>query len=125
MNRLVRCLALSASVLILGCGPSMNDVTGTVTSAGKPVPDVQVVFLSQTGDTALAKTDASGAYKVSAPPGKYQVSVTLPPDPTNIPDSSKPMEMPKLPFPQKYSAAGSSGLTYDVTGPGTYDIKLD
>jgi hypothetical protein len=103
----------------------MNEVTGTVTSAGKPVPDVQVVFLGTTGETALAKTDASGAYKVSALPGKYQVSVTLPPDPANIPDSANPMAMPKLPFPQKYSAAGTSGLTYDVSGPGTYDIKLD
>jgi hypothetical protein len=125
MNRLVCCLVLSASALILGCGPAMNEVTGTVTSAGKPVPDVQVVFLGTTGETALAKTDASGAYKVSAPPGKYQVSVTLPPDPANIPDSANPMAMPKLPFPQKYSAAGTSGLTYDVSGPGTYDIKLD
>jgi hypothetical protein len=125
MNRLVCCLVLSASVLILGCGPAMNEVTGTVTSAGKPVPDVQVVFLGTTGETALAKTDASGAYKVSALPGKYQVSVTLPPDPANIPDSANPMAMPKLPFPQKYSAAGTSGLTYDVSGPGTYDIKLD
>jgi hypothetical protein len=125
MNRLARCLALSASVLILGCGPSMNEVTGAVTSAGKPVPDVQVVFLGATGETALAKTDASGAYKLSAPPGKYQVSVTLPPDPANIPDSSNPMAIPKPPFPPKYTAAGTSGLTYDVSGPGTYDIKLD
>ena len=125
MNRLARCLVLSASVLILGCGPSMNEVTGTVTSGGKPVPDVQVVFLSPTGDTALAKTDASGVYKLEAPPANYQVAVTLPPDPANIPDSSNPMAMPKLPFPQKYSAAGTSGLTHNVTGPGTYDIKLD
>lgn len=125
MNRLVRCLILSASVLILGCGPTMNEVSGTVTSGGKPVPDVQVVFLGTTGETALGRTDASGAYTVSAPPGNYQVSVTLPPDPANIPDSANPMAMPKLPFPQKYAAAGTSGLTHEVTGPGTYDIKLD
>ncbi|HEV7280872.1 MAG TPA: carboxypeptidase-like regulatory domain-containing protein [Pirellulaceae bacterium] len=105
----------------------MNDVTGAVTSGGKPVPDVQVVFVGTTGETAVATTDTSGAYKLSAPPGKYQVSVTLPPDPANIPDSANPMAMPKLPFPQKYSAAGSSGLTYDVTdsGANTYDLKLD
>jgi hypothetical protein len=126
MSRLASCLVLTASALILGCGPSMQEVTGTVTSAGKPVPNVQVVYLGSTGETGLGKTDGSGKYAVSVPPGKYQVSVTLPPGEATIPDSSDPYAIQnKFPFPAKYAAPGTSGLTYEVTGAGTNDLKLD
>jgi hypothetical protein len=122
-------------------GPT-GTVKGKVTLAGKPVPTgTMVSFVSDTAGAAAAKVGADGAYELMAagktqvPVGKYRVMVTDPPAGTmSQADYDKMMsggpkepeaKTPSTVIPAKYTAVGTSGLSYEVkAGPNAIDIEL-
>lgn len=65
MKRLLYWLMVS---VLSGCtgndGPELARVTGTVTRAGKPVPDLLVYFQPEVGRPSWGLTDASGEFKL-------------------------------------------------------------
>lgn len=117
-----------------------------VTFDGKPVPaGSQVLFMgSKGGYTAIGVVGADGtyrlAYQVAAglPVGEYAVQVAPPADAGGAGPSDDPAEMArrmnlsgkgggaaKGPFPQRYAAAGTSGLSFTVgAGDNTADFAL-
>jgi hypothetical protein len=96
---------------------------------GKPVPNADVTFTpeSSTGKPATGRTDSSGRYSLSTPitgdgatVGKYRVHI-IARGPERPPKSGEAITgmpgemMPGDPLiPQKYFAAESSGLTFEV-----------
>lgn len=85
MNRMKTfCVALlPLLVLVVGCGPKISKVSGTVKVDGEPTSNLIVAFTPLDGGTsAAATTDSSGNYTLSSnlgagiPPGNYRVSIT-------------------------------------------------
>jgi len=137
-----------------GCGSGSSDgysgprgqVQGTVTFEGKPVPTgSQVLFMGRKGGyTATGAVSADGTYRLSyqvaagIPVGEYAVQVAPPADAGGASPSDDPVAMAqrmnlsakggggaKAPFPQRYAAAGTSGLTFTVgAGDNTADFAL-
>lgn len=150
----VGCAALVVVAAGCGSGASdgysgpRGQVQGTVTFDGKPVPaGSQVLFMGTKGGyTATGSVGADGtyrlAYQVAAglPVGAYAVQVAPPADAGGAGPSDDPVAMAqrmnlsakgagagatKGPFPQRYAAAGTSGLTFTVgAGDNTADFAL-
>jgi hypothetical protein len=88
MNRLLAALAACAMVCLVcaGCGeggPELGTVTGQVTMDGKPLPNVLVTFVPESGgDVSTAVTNDQGNYELifgdrkGALPGKHKVVLT-------------------------------------------------
>lgn len=145
----------AALVLVAaGCGAGASDgysgprgqVRGTVTFDGKPVPaGSQVLFMGTKGGyTATGGVGADGSYQLSyqvaagLPVGEYAVQVTPPANAGGAGPSADPAAMSeqmklsakgggaaKGPFPQRYAAAGTSGLSFTVgAGDNTADFAL-
>jgi hypothetical protein len=73
-------------LLVAGCssGPNVVDVSGRVTRNGKPVPNLQLNFLPETGRPSWAVTDSDGRFTLNYSRdysgglvGKHQVWVVL------------------------------------------------
>lgn len=68
MIRHVRTVALAGACLLAGCGrgdaPALAKVTGTVRRGGKPVADLQVNFIPNSGRPSWGLTDAKGRFKL-------------------------------------------------------------
>lgn len=141
-------------VTATGCGSGASDghsgprgqVHGTVTFDGKPVPaGSQVLFMGTKGGyTAAGAVGADGTYRLSyqvsagLPLGEYAVQVAPPADAGGAGVSDDPAAMAqrmklsakgaggaKAPFPDRYAAVGSSGLTFTVgAGDNTADFVL-
>jgi len=79
---MVRALSLALFVAALaplaGCGPKLQDVTGSVSLNGKPVADATVTFVGTEGTNPFSSvTDASGNFTITAvPTGEYKALVT-------------------------------------------------
>jgi hypothetical protein len=154
-RRLVCSIACAALVVTAaGCGSGTADghsgargqVQGTVTFEGKPVPaGSQVLFMGTKGGyTATGAVAADGTYRLSyqvaagLPVGEYVVQVAPPADAGGAGPSDDPAAMvqrmnlsakgagaAKGPFPDRYAAVGSSGLTFTVgAGDNTADFAL-
>ncbi len=141
------CLFLFATC---GCsseesGPPTYPVTGTVTLKGTPMAEADVIFVpdSPNAEAAFGKTDANGAYKLSAVEGKYKIKVSKVDKPKQAgsgkvfssseeevevykPEDGDKVTIAKNLVPKKFTDHNTSGLSHSVAqSPSTFDIKLD
>jgi len=147
--------AIAVTVAIAGCGAAASlpeaetgTVQGSVTYQGEPVPSGStVVFTNQKyGIPATGQVGKKGTYKLQMRGrpdilvGDYQVSITPPadtrPEMTDaeyekmMAEGKGPVSVSKKasppPFPERYTAAGTSGLSFQVNaGDNTYQISLE
>lgn len=107
----------------------------TVEYKGKPVADIRVNLLDNTGGSAFAFTDASGktdgfktAGKPGVIPGEYKVTIS--PKDSSIPAAGETVdystESPKQPFPPKYRSADKSdqSVTVKSEGENAFTVEL-
>ncbi len=74
-----------ASVGLVGCGPPMARLRGTVTLQGKPVPQAEIFFESaeSSGSGVSGRTDDNGVYYLNylsprgMPAGTYHATITV------------------------------------------------
>lgn len=139
--RKVYALSCAALATLIGCGrgdyPEIARVSGTVTHAGKPVPNLAVNFMPEEGRPSWGITDASGKYSLTydedyegAKVGRHKIYVF--PRQTTI-DGSKskeavggigPDEMKTI--LDKYGNEEKSTLVVEVKDdPSVIDLKLD
>lgn len=77
MQQACRLLAFAMLASVVGCGPTMHDVSGKVLLDGQPVDRAEVLFVPTTParkDFAV-KTGGDGAYRIRLLPGEYRVSI--------------------------------------------------
>lgn len=125
-------LALLVALLgtVVGCGqggPSLVQVTGSVSVDGKPANGATVIFHPTDKEMKLipaATTDENGKFKLATsaregvPVGSYDVTVTWP-DPSVQPTPAQKLQGLGEPGPDllngKYQKKGASGLKADIT----------
>ena len=126
-------------VAAIGCGgvddaPKTVAVTGVVTYQGKPMPNLSVGFIPETGMLASGMTDAEGRFEMttSAPgdgaiPGLHKVAINFVPDQVpEMPGFPGSENAPVSPIPTKYADASTSGLTATVDkDPSKNDFTFD
>jgi hypothetical protein len=146
---MVRSASVLAIVLLTaGCGGQREfaEVEGTVTFDGKPIPQVQVVFVPDAtkgnkGNNATGVTDAQGHYRLRAErDGKdgtvlgvhrvFFVDLTtvpnllgLPPEPGKAPLPSGPGTPPR--FPKVYGEALDTPYQDIEVKPGKQTLDFD
>lgn len=141
---LVLCLAAG----LAGCGgepevPGLVPVTGKVTLDGKPLDRAQVTFVptGTDGRTAIASTDATGAFAMTtnntkgAMPGSYRVAVSyiVGRDGQPITQFEEGMDITQLlaageakeGLPPRYSDPQQTELKFDVAEGGENVCNLD
>ncbi len=114
-------------VTAIGCGgagdaPKTVAVTGVVTYQGKPMPNLSVGFIPETGMLASGITDAEGRFDMttSAPgdgaiPGLHKVAINFVPEQVpEMPGFPGTENAPESPIPTKYADVSTSGLTATV-----------
>ena len=131
--------ALLFSVLFAGCGaggPTLFDVSGTVTYKGQPVQDLQVFFVPEVGRPSTAITDAQGHFALKytsdqkgALAGKHRVYVEYVP-PTM--DEQIAIQEGKGRYPDgvkevlaKYGDREKTPLTFDIKKSQQLDLRFD
>jgi hypothetical protein len=127
-----------------GCGPSVADVTGTVTYKGTPLKYGSVTIYSSTGQPAQGRIEPDGKYTIKhCPTGEARVSVHCIDeeaalastkamfkgrDDKNVAKGGQPGKMPieqKSEIPVKYNNPATSGLTVHVApSVTTRDLEL-
>jgi hypothetical protein len=136
--------SLVVFVLLAGCGPSYNKVSGTVSYKGKNLTMGTITFYSGDGKTKSFTTIGSnGFYEAIDPPlGKVRVGIAVkPPASVNLIPSGKDKDKDAKPkavigdtpsakvepviIPPNYADPGKSGLTTELkSGSNTFDIEL-
>jgi hypothetical protein len=121
---------VAVGLSLTGCGnggPSLVQVTGSVTVDGKPANGATLIFHPTDKEAKLipaATTDDSGKFKLATsaqegiPEGSYDVTVTWP-DPSVQPTPAQKLQGlgelgPDL-LNGKYQKKGASGLKADIT----------
>lgn len=121
------------SAIFAGCdSASTSSVSGTVMYKDKPVANVQVNFVPESGYPVSALTDGAGKYTIKgATTGKNKVTVMVvgenvgPRDPNESPRTPKKSGEPATKIPEKYSQPGTTPLSHDVTSKdSTFNIEL-
>ena len=129
---------LSAAFLaagLAGCsqGPTVGQVSGTVTFRGKPVTDGTITFINPTtGFAAEAGLSKDGSYVVKTPEGGLVVGdyiVMVNPliyvDASNPRTPPSPVERPASNIPEKYRNQGRTPLRAAVQkGPNTFNFDM-
>ncbi len=131
------CLVLSVLVLVSGCpsdGPKTVPVKGTLTIDGKPATDVSITLAGPdpTVPAASGKVE-NGSFtlfcgtegKPGAVPGKYKVvlSANAAVSPAMYQSGGGDPRKAKLPFPEKYKAAGTSDKEVEITN-GSNELNI-
>lgn len=109
---------------------------GTVTYQGKPLEHYTVTFHPASGARiAAGTTDASGKFTLGtnksddgAVAGSHKVAIVyVGPKIEQEPGKEvfKPVPPPKVPIPEKFTNAETSGVTFDLPEAGNTDIKLE
>jgi hypothetical protein len=123
---------------LVGCGgggPPKHRVTGTVTlEDGSPLTKGMVIFASPAGN-ARGQLDAQGNYSLGsaaladgALAGSYQVFLAGPifeDDEGEVGEYMETAERSEALVHPKFSDPKTSGLTCEVKGPMTFDIKVE
>jgi len=115
--QLVRFALLGLTLFVAGCdsGTTTAEVAGEVKKAsGEMMGGVNVVFFPAEGETATAKTDDKGQFKVRVSAGKAKIAVMDATESTPDMSPSAINAKPKVRIPTKYATPESSGLTCDV-----------
>ena len=122
----------AATALASGCGDQgvkKVTVNGTVTYKGQPVRSGIVHFIGPEGAYTAAVLQSDGTFIMTdVVPGEVKVGVMESPQGTS--DSSSGKDAPSRPtkeaasLPDKYRAAETSGLTYQIT-PDTTELKIE
>ncbi|MCY3004533.1 MAG: hypothetical protein NTV29_00990 [Planctomycetota bacterium] len=123
-------LLTSIGIALTGCGsggPSLVQVTGSVTVDGKPANGATLIFHPTGKEMKLipaATSDENGKFqlatsaKVGVPVGAYDVTVVWP-DPSVQPTAAQKMQGLGDPGPDllngKYAKKGASGLKSEIT----------
>lgn len=120
-------ILLVAACAVAGCsssdGPALSQVSGTVTLDGQPVGDAEVLFMPDSGNPSVGKTDQKGRYTLAydqkrkgAVIGKHTVRIT------KIGEIGSPNDTKNL-LPEKYNQ--NSPLTAEVkAGENSLDFPL-
>lgn len=126
-----------------GCRPAGSAPTvpasGRLVYAGRPLPDIELVFTPHDGRRGFALTDAEGRFNVStfargdgAVPGKHTVTL-WPRQPVAAvaadsflarPTAGSDADLAGLPFPKKYATTGDTDLIVDLGEKGARDLEL-
>jgi hypothetical protein len=119
---------VTAAVVASGCGSggkSPGSVAGTVTYNGVSLTAGSLNLISKAGTAALAKIDASGAFKVDSrlEPGDYAAYVTPPEPEPPVPGAKAPAPK-KFDVPTKFQSPNTSGVTVTVKA-GANDLRVD
>ncbi len=128
---------LFAFVLLasLGCGGGGVGVSGKVTfEDGTPLTTGEVAFRTNSF-AATGKINPDGTYSLSSskegdgvPKGTYQVTVkaiqSVDPPPGALSDPNYKPEPAKILVDLKFADPAKSGLSCEVSGKTTYDIKV-
>ena len=126
-------------ICVLGCGdsgPHLNNVSGTLTYQGKPVPNVQLSFIPADGRPSGGVTDSEGKFdRVMFSPerdglltGDYQVVISWqslePPASPIDPPPPPPAEL--RPLLKKYGKFDNPQIQVTIEkGQRTLDLNLD
>jgi hypothetical protein len=139
MNRLIRSLATTLVVVASGCsqGPKLVPVTGTVTAAGQPVPNILLVFTPKEGRPSMAHADDQGKFQLmyekdrpGAMAGTYKVTVYW--SPRSMEEEmafakgtqKRPASLDKI--LAKYGSEEKTPLRVEITDANpVVDLKLD
>ncbi len=126
----LRCSALVAILVLAGCGPSFNKVSGTVSYKGKKLTMGTITFVGDDSKKTFTTIAGNGFYEAIEPPlGKVKVSIAVKPPP-NIPvpkglEKGATQKIEPVIIPPNYGDANKSGLTTEIkSGSNTYDIDL-
>jgi hypothetical protein len=130
---------LALAFVAAGCGPSVGDISGTVTYNGQTLGSGTVQF-NGTNATATSGIAADGTYTITKMPvGPVQIAVeTIPPPPGTPQDGggkitggsmsvqgAPPPPGKYVPIPDKYKDPRTAGLSYEVkSGKQLHDIPL-
>ena len=114
---------IASGVLMVGCGDpsSIAEVTGTITSGGKPVSGVSVQFVPKDGKSPLGRgsADESGRYTIGRAMGKKGCAAGT----YSVRLSEQDPGSQLLNIPEEMST--KSTLTFDVKpGRNTFDIEI-
>jgi hypothetical protein len=132
-----KALVAGITLLALGCGEGgsdldLNEVSGTVTMDGQPLPDARVIFTPKGGGRpAYGMTDDSGNYTLQftstgegAQAGEYIVMISTFIGPEQDPDTGLMTEPVPEKVPQTY--VRNSTLTATVPSESyNFDLKSD
>jgi hypothetical protein len=131
---------------VIGCGPRVGSVTGTVSYKGTPLKGGNLAFVTANNQSFGSPIGEDGHYAVNkVPAGPVKITVETaslkqeamsarkyaPPPGAAVPEGYK-MSDPTaarrdyVPIPGKYATVDQSGLSYTVTpGTQTFDVKLE
>lgn len=134
-------LALLVAVGITGCGergPTVVEISGTVTRGGKPLKDFMINFQPENGRPSWGLTDSEGRYTLhytrdqdGACVGKHKVYVQYDRRPS---DPGEEMEMMEGRFEippdvkaivEKYGDLETTPLEFDIQKSRTIPLELD
>ena len=125
-------LSLFLGLPLLGCGPSVTEVSGTVTFKDRRLTSGSVIFVGQDGESSSSAIAEDGSYRIEkAPIGLVRIGVAshprLPSGLIKRPgQASASRKDPKdSTIPKKYENHETSGLDYTVErGSNTINIDL-
>jgi hypothetical protein len=128
-------LSLFLALALLGCGPSVTEVSGTVTFKDRRLTSGSVIFVGQDGESSSSAIAEDGSYQIeNAPVGPVRIAVAShprePPGLKRPPGQAAPLrEDPKdgtVKIPKKYEDHKTSDLSYTVKrGSNTFNIDLE
>ena len=127
-------LSLFLGLPLLGCGPSVTEVSGTVTFKDRRLTSGSVIFVGQDGESSSSAIAEDGSYRIeNAPLGPVRIAVAshprVPPglmnSPGKAPASREDAKDSTVKIPQRYDDHETSGLAYTVErGSHTFNIDL-
>jgi len=135
---LLAVVAAPVLVSVLGCGggPSVVEVSGTVTRGGVPVPDLVVNFEPDKGRPSWGFTDPQGRYTLhytkdqdGVEVGHHRVYVNYQPEDTDrwLAITERRFEYPPdiKAIEEKYGNRETTPLEFDIQESQEIDLKLD
>jgi hypothetical protein len=133
-NPVALAFILAASMVLMGCGPTVGTVRGVVSHGGKPIEGGSVLFYFDDGRSIGGEVLGDGNYAIENAPLGHAKVVVLPAAEgdqaaqhmaikNDMGKSPPPKPEPK--FPEKYSDLATTDLTCRIDpGENKFDIDL-